>query len=191
MAKMSKYKQLIGKVINDVMVIDYERQERVSKKSGKTYKVTRLYVTADGENMLEIGTASFNKMSFLKRLAKITTKWIYKEQEKQVDEPAMHYPAIINEKPISADIIKKHVNKLENILCYKELKQEFRKLASIYHPDKGGNAQAFAHLAEIYSISEEVLRTTRDRKAKLDIERYEKLVKMLINCKKMQRGYGF
>ena len=85
MAKMSKYKQLIGKVINDVMVVDYERQERVSKKSGKTYKVTRLYVTADGENMLEIGTASFNKMSFLKRLEKITSKWIYKEQ---VSEPA-------------------------------------------------------------------------------------------------------
>lgn len=86
MAKMSKYKQLIGKVINDVMVIDYERQERVSKKSGKTYKVTRLYVTADGENMLEIGTASWNKMSFLKRLAKITTKWIYKEP---VSEPVV------------------------------------------------------------------------------------------------------
>lgn len=76
---VSKYKQLIGKVINDVMVVDYERQERISKKSGKTYKVTRLYVTADGENMLEIGVASFNKMSFLKRLSKITTKWIYKE----------------------------------------------------------------------------------------------------------------
>ena len=86
MAKMSKYKQLIGKVINDVMVVDYERQERISKKSGKTYKVTRLYVTADGENMLEIGTASFNKMSFLKRLAKITTKWIYKEP---VSEPVV------------------------------------------------------------------------------------------------------
>ena len=261
MAKVSKYKQLIGKVINDVMVVDYERQERISKKSGKIYKVTRLYVTADGENMLEIGTASFNKMSFLKRLAKITTKWIYKEpvsepvveqtpkdkqdkingkiqdlisrgkwqammlakdvnelndiysqlQETVTDEkryqelghkyevilkelqPKMeYYPAVISDKPIDADIIKKHMNTLENTFYYKDLRKVFNGLANIYHPDKGGNAKLFQEFYEIYNRQATVLkRAEKVLLTRISGKEYEEMVKGLYDLQRQKEEiYG-
>ena len=153
MAKVSKYKQLIGKVINDVMVVDYERQERVSKKSGKTYKVTRLYVTADGENMLEIGTASFNKMSFIKRLAKITTKWIYKEQP--VSEPVkyelMPFSYLWFRLKTEFDSeLEKDIYELEHIDDIKQAKAKWRELSKKYHPDCGGNAKDFQAIRYAY-----------------------------------------
>ena len=80
MARVSKYDKLVGQVVDGVMIKDCKHVMKTSK-SGKTYKVTKLFVTADGEHVLEIGTPSFKKMSFLKRLAKITIKWIYKAKE--------------------------------------------------------------------------------------------------------------
>lgn len=161
------------------------------------YANNKVTVAVNGcDEEFEIGTDTWKKGTFRKiknRLRKLgliqdDLEVKQKQQEKQEDKTTKYFLSVINEKPISANIIVKHVDTLANILCYKELKQEFRKLASIYHPDKGGNAQVFAQLTEIYSINEEVLRTTRDKKAKLDIERYEGLVKMLINCKRMQQG---
>lgn len=162
------------------------------------YANNKVTVAINGcDEEFEIGTGTWEKGVFRKiknRLRKLgliqdDLEAKQKQQEKQEDKkPIKYYPAVISNKPINVDIIKKHVDTLANIICYKELKQEFHKLASIYHPDRGGNAKIFSQLAEIYSINEEVLRTTRDRKAKLDIERYEGLVKMLINCKRKQQG---
>ena len=248
MARVSKYDKLVGQVVDGIMIKDCKHAMKTSK-SGKTYKVTKLFVTADGKHVLEIGTPSFKKMSFLKRLAKITVKWIYKAKEikdktkdkiqdlihkgkwqammlaKDSDElahiyrqlqetvtdekrfqelehkyevilkqlqPKMYYPAVINEKPINADIIRKHVSILDGILCYNDLKQEFRKLASIYHPDKGGNTQIFKQLVAIYNINGTVLkRTEKKMKARLDEKAYKNIVRKLINIEKAEQGFTY
>ena len=79
MKRVSKYAKLVGQVVNGVMVVDYARLEKTSKASGKKYYSYRLWITADGEHMIEISTSSWNKRSFMKRLAKVTTEWIYGE----------------------------------------------------------------------------------------------------------------
>ena len=83
MARKSKYQQMIGTITEGVMVVDYERQTKVSKGTGKKYYSYRLWVTADGEHMVEISTQSWNKWSFMKRLEKVTTQWIYLGQDTQ------------------------------------------------------------------------------------------------------------
>lgn len=83
MARKSKYQEMIGTITEGVMVVDYERQTKVSKGSGKKYYSYRLWVTADGEHMIEISTQSWNKWSFMKRLEKVTTEWIYLGQDTQ------------------------------------------------------------------------------------------------------------
>lgn len=83
MARKSKYQQMVGTITEGVMVVDYERQTKVSKGSGKKYYSYRLWVTADGEHMVEISTQSWNKWSFMKRLEKVTTEWIYLGQDTQ------------------------------------------------------------------------------------------------------------
>lgn len=83
MARKSKYQSLVSTITEGVMVVDYERQTKVSKGSGKKYYSYRLWVTADGEHMVEISTQSWNKWSFIKRLEKVTTQWIYLGQDTQ------------------------------------------------------------------------------------------------------------
>ena len=198
MAKMSKYKQLIGKVINDVMVVDYERQERVSKKSGKTYKVTRLYVTADGENMLEIGTASFNKMSFLKRLSKITNEWIYKEP---VNEPVVEQTPkdkqdkingkiqdLISKGSWQAMMLAKDVNELNHIYSqlqetvtdekrYQELGHKYEVILKELQP-KMEYYPAVKPMAEFKPVSE-IVNSLKDFKAIYDLKELKKAYRQL------------
>lgn len=83
----TNYESLIGQVINDVLVVDTKPVLKVSKKSGKEYKVRRLWVTADGEHTLEIGTQSWKNWSFERRLDKITTEWIYSDEWFKEKEP--------------------------------------------------------------------------------------------------------
>lgn len=250
MARVSKYDKLVGQVVDGVMIKDCKHIMKTSK-SGKTYKVTKLFVTADGKHVLEIGTPSFKKMSFLKRLAKITIKWIYKAKEikdktkdkiqdlihkgkwqammlaKDSDElahiyrqlqdtvtdekrfqelehkyevilkqlqPKMYYPAVINEKPISADIIAKHVNTLENTLYYKEFKMLFNKLAGIYHPDKGGNPKLFQEIHAIYKLQAPVLKRCKKleqeaQDGKIAKDDYEALMQGIIKAEKSKQDW--
>lgn len=76
----SKYQQMVGTITEGVMIVDYERQTKVSKGTNKKYYSYRLWVTADGEHMVEISTQSWNKWSFMKRLEKVTTAWIYLDE---------------------------------------------------------------------------------------------------------------
>lgn len=77
----TNYESLIGQVVKNVFVVDTKPVLKVSKKSGKEYKVRRMWITADGEHTLEIGTQSWKNWSFERRLDKITTEWIYNYDE--------------------------------------------------------------------------------------------------------------
>lgn len=164
------------------------------------YANNKVTVAINGcDEEFEIGANTWEKGIFRKiknRLRKLgliqdDLEVKQKQQEKQENEVTKYFLSVINEKPISADTIARHVNTLENILCFKELKQEFHKLAGIYHPDKGGNAQVFAQLAAIYNISAKVLRKAeKSMKARLNTQAYEAMVRKLINIERMEQGYN-
>lgn len=66
MAKVSKYQKMVGQMVNDVLVSDYHRLEKISAKSGRKY--FRYEVELD--NLIWVSTTSFNKGTYGKRLAK-------------------------------------------------------------------------------------------------------------------------
>ena len=79
MARKSKYEALVNQTFKveynnetyEVDVLGTEMVEKVSKKTGRKYKVRRLWVGLTGSaTELEIGTQSWNKKSFMKRLLK-------------------------------------------------------------------------------------------------------------------------
>ena len=79
MARKSKYEALVNQTFEveyngevfEVDVLGTEMVEKVSKKTGRKYKVRRLWVGLTGSaTELEIGTQSWNKKSFMKRLLK-------------------------------------------------------------------------------------------------------------------------
>lgn len=79
MARKSKYEALVNETFEieyngevfEVDVLETQMVEKVSKKTGRTYKVRRIWVSLVGSTTeLEIGTQSWNKKSFMKRLLK-------------------------------------------------------------------------------------------------------------------------
>ena len=79
MAKRSKYDELVNETFEvvygekdyQVDVIDCKMVEKVSKKTGRKYKVRRLWVSlVDSDVEIEIGTQSWNKKTFMRRLLK-------------------------------------------------------------------------------------------------------------------------
>lgn len=79
MARKSKYDELVNETFKveynnetyEIDVLGTEMVEKVSKKTGRTYKVRRLWVSlVDSDVEIEIGTQSWNKKSFMKRLLK-------------------------------------------------------------------------------------------------------------------------
>ena len=88
MAKVSKYQKMVGQMVNDVLVSDYHRLEKISAKSGRKY--FRYEVELD--NLIWVSTTSFNKGTYGKRLAKAKgqgqgkTKRTTKKDEKILTE---------------------------------------------------------------------------------------------------------
>lgn len=79
MARKSKYEELVNETFEveyngevfEIDVLGTEMAEKVSKKTGRKYRVRRLWVGLTGSaTELEIGTQSWNKKSFMKRLIK-------------------------------------------------------------------------------------------------------------------------
>jgi len=77
--KRSKYESLVSQTFEieykgveyKVDVLDTEMIEKTSKKTGRTYKVRRLWVCLSGsDNDFEISTQSWNKKSFMRNLLK-------------------------------------------------------------------------------------------------------------------------
>ena len=67
MAKVSKYQQMVGQEVKEgVRISNYRRVVRISTKSGRTYYRYEVELN----EVLWVSTTSFNKGSYMKRLAK-------------------------------------------------------------------------------------------------------------------------
>lgn len=99
MARKSKYEELVNNTFEveykgveyQVDVLDTEMIEKVSKKTGRAYKVRRIWVCLSGSaNEFEIGTQSWNKKTFMKNLLKsegVNHLVQTNDEEDTVDEP--------------------------------------------------------------------------------------------------------
>lgn len=104
----------------------------------------------------------------------------------------VYFLSVISNKPIDADIIKKHVDTLENTFHYKDLRKVFTKLANIYHPDHNGNEKLFQKIYETYNRQTKVLKRAEALlMEKLSGKEYEDMVKNLYELQKQKEEiYG-
>ena len=161
----TNYESLIGQVINDVLVVDTKPVLKVSR-TGREYKVRRLWVTKDNEHILEIGTQSWHKKSFMKRLNKITI-----EKPVEVKEEPTKYEIELTSvmwRTVGKRTteVERAINDMANIDDINELKKYWRtECCKKFHPDHGGNAEDFAEVRFWY---EEELRNIESIQAALE-----------------------
>ena len=139
MAK-SKYEVMVGKIVNEVLVSNYRRVEKVSKTTGKKY----FKYEVELENVLWISTQSFNKGSFKKRLAKLLASKTQEQPKEEVKQPKHE---LVLWQPVVRDgfgrfsnyclgIINKEFSECSTV---QEARKLLRKYANYCHPDKGYN----------------------------------------------------
>lgn len=142
--RKSKYDDLVGQIFSGVKLVETRMVDKTSKKTGKEYRVRRLWVTADDINTLEIGTQSWNKMSFLKRLDKITTEWVfsYDEWVKEEDDVEIKVDSF-------EDTVKETVDE-----WYESWKKE-QEIDYLYRATFDGKEMAQNHFEQISQIMRE------------------------------------
>ena len=157
------------KVINDILfqVLEYAK--------GK------VKVMADGTDTVEeMGSDTWKNERFFRNGGKFfkdlaekvfkTVRKVTKRVTKKAKKVVKYEVALIPTKPITAEILERDINNLENTLHYKEFRQTFRKLAGTYHPDKGGNATAFRMIKDIYEFQADILKTSEEALSGLNLK---------------------
>lgn len=168
MAKASKYEALVGSVVNGVLVVSYKREPRTSK-TGRNYTVGRLNVcyVSNKEAVLNISISSYNKWSFIKNLDKLngvnsssskkqqkTTTGKTKQQTKTTSSKQQQTKTTSKTKQQHGELF----NILKTTYDLRELKNAYRKLSKIYHPDMAtGNAEMFKLANNIYKVRKEAI----------------------------------
>ena len=126
----------------------------------------------DGE--VEISLRRLKDLKFgevLRRAAVKAGKFVKKVVEKIIEiGTTVFFPALVTDKPISADIIKRHMDNLNKTLHYKEFKELYGKIANVCHPDHNGNEELFKMFTEEYKFKGGVLK--RAEKTLLETVQY-------------------
>lgn len=118
-----------------ILIISNKLVEKISKKTGNKRKERRLEVSLKGfEEFVEVGTESLKKLSFIKRLIKLSKTMIKKTAET--------YPLIVW-KPIEKDFLGRTLKECEERMDYEmsicessgDVRKWFAKYIKFYHPD--------------------------------------------------------
>lgn len=142
----------------------------------------------------DMAVSTWKNGKFYKNAMKFFREHGYMTDSIQEDEETKFFPAVISDKPISSEIIKKHITTLENTLYYKEFKMLFNKLAGIYHPDKGGNPKLFQEIHAIYKLQAPVLKRCKKleqeaQDGKMAKDDYEALMQGIIKAEKSKQDW--
>lgn len=128
------------------------------KEAAKDYVI----VTCEGYEGEEIITMNrWKKGVFGKRLIATAEKTgTMKKIIKKIVEVAktIFFPAVISEKPISGDVVKRHITALENTLHYADFKKLYNSLVKHYHPDCGGSVEGFNFINMVYKFQAPILK---------------------------------
>ena len=162
MAKISKYEQMVGQVVDGVLVSDYRKTQKESLKTGRSYYKYEVEL----ENIVWVSTTAFNRKTYGRKLDKArkfsTKPKNSKPKQTKVKEESKYEVALIPSKPITVDLLERDIERLKNTVHYKEFKKVFRELAGKYHPDKCGNSTVFGLIKEIYDFQGKVLKDVED-----------------------------
>ena len=191
----SKYEMLIGQTINGVYVVDYKREPRTSK-TGRNYTVGRLTVAYETSKdvTLNISISSYNKWTFIKNLDKANGK---KQQTKTKTTKQTTTKTKTKQQTKTTSKTKQQHGELFNILKttydLRELKNAYRELSKIYHPDMAtGNAEMFKLANNIYKVRKEAItratssfdpNTDKEEWFKEDVDMMEQSIKDSENIK--------
>ena len=66
MAKISKYEQMVGQVVDGVLVSDYRKTQKESLKTGRSYYKYEVEL----ENIVWVSTTAFNRKTYGRKLDK-------------------------------------------------------------------------------------------------------------------------
>jgi hypothetical protein len=170
MARVSRYEQLVGSVVNGVLVSNYVREQRTSK-SGRNYTVGRLTValTSDTTKTINISISSFNKWSFIKRLNKLAKQVV--KQVKQTFELVLSKKAQHEQDKVKF-LQRDDLDAFRGCETVKEVKNTYKRLAKLFHPDHGGSEEQFKKLQLRYETALIVAEALEDIMA--EVEEYRK-----------------
>ena len=166
----SKYEMLIGKVVNGVLVSNYVREQRTSK-TGRNYTVGRLTValTSDTTKTINISIDSWRKWSFIKRLNKLAKQVV--KQVKQTFELVLSKKAQY-EQDKQQYLQRDDLDAFRGCETVKEVKNTYKRLAKLFHPDHGGSEEQFKKLQLRYETALIVAETLESIMA--EVEEYRK-----------------
>ena len=179
MTKPSKYKSYVGKRVNEIssvpvklesenyFITDYDNPQKVSS-SGRVYRTYKVQL----ENSVWISTQMFNK--YVKR------GFFSKQVHKKIDNVRMFErfnesinnefePVEVKEEPTKFELVVSEFQKDRNTFSdlrksddldafmgcetEEEVKETYKRLAKIYHPDCGGLQIQFEALKDRYEFS--------------------------------------
>lgn len=155
----------------EIEVVSNKQVEKVSK-TGNKRKERRLTIKLKGfKEMVEVGTESFKKLSFMKRLVKMSkTQEHVKYELIPVDEVRMTN--------LFGEFEDHFYNRMEREILraetMKEIKAVYKKWAKIVHPDSGNgfHVNEFRLLKELFEMckTKRMLIIETLREAGLDVE---------------------
>ncbi len=159
----------------------------------------KFMVTVQGdelEDIVEVSKETWKRGTFVGTLRKLGIKISRKINKKiKTNEVEIKYlPAVVIEKPITSQIIEKYVRQLRTETDYSEFKKQFKVLANICHPDKGGNEKVFDMLNKIYKIQGNIIKKAQPiLTKKLDVNSvgYKETINAMVKAALTAQGLNY
>lgn len=145
---MAKMKQIVKMSFADVQVTGY-RNPKVTSKTGREYRKYEVEI----DSVLWVSTTSFNKQSFSKRYFKaIKNVKVVKEEEPTKFELVVS--EFQKDRNTFSDLRKSDdLDAFMGCETEEEVKETYKRLAKIYHPDCGGSQIQFEALKDRYEFA--------------------------------------
>lgn len=196
-----------GSLVNLVREIKKLQMVGKTKKVGDyLFKIIecakqKFMVTVEGnglEEIVEVSKDAWKRGTFVGTLRKLgikVSKNVNRKTKKSKNDIEPKYlPVVIIEKPITSQIVSKYVRQLRTETDYNKFKNQFKILANICHPDKGGNEKVFDMLNKIYKIQGNIIKQAQPiLTKKLDVNSvgYKETINAMVKAAFAAKGLSY
>lgn len=126
--------------------------------NGKWFYPVKKFIDEKGRKRVEVVAEGNENDVYVMALGTWYSSKFYNNFMKFLNNIVRYLPALITEKPISADIVQRHIHELETTLHYKEFKKLYNTLVKLYHPDCGGCVAGFEKIQQVYKFQAPILK---------------------------------